>query len=154
MDKEFWIKLSIVVVLLICVFCCVNSSTEPSPEALEQRSISGYNFWETDNSEEYTKFLNELDSNNNREIVSVSCSSYAYQYTGPFNIYTVMYKECEKTDIHYKYYIFETEKEEDYWKFMKSLSDEFEIFDISIGSYAFQYTGPFHTFIVTYRKAL
>lgn len=143
---------------LVVLFCCIGTSRpEPIQDSETLREVNNYSFWETDDSNEYINFLNELDSNNNRKVVSVSNSSYAFQYTGPYNIYAIMYTSnegSEESSIHYKYSIFETETEEELTNFLSSLGDEYEIFDISIGSYAFQYTGPYHTFIVTYRKAL
>lgn len=151
-------ELLLLVGLLVLFFCIISTSkSEPIQDSEPLRSASDYSFWETSDSKEYTDFLNELDSNENREIVSVSNSSYAFKYTGPYNIYTVIYKVCEGSEdnnIHYKYSVFEAETEEELTDFLTSLSDEFEIFNISIGSYAFEYTGPYHSFIVTYRKAL
>ena len=144
-------------ILVLLFFVLSTSKSDPIQNYEPLQSVSDYSFWETTESKEYIDFLNELDSNENREIVSVSNSSYAFKYTGPYNIYTVTYKVYEGSqnkNIHYKYSIFEAESEEELTDFLNTLSDEFEIFNISIATYAFEYTGPYHSFIVTYRNPL
>ena len=97
--------------LVLLFFVLSTSKSDPIQNYEPLQSVSDYSFWETTESKEYIDFLNELDSNENREIVSVSNSSYAFKYTGPYNIYTVMYKVYEGShnkNIHYKYSLFET----------------------------------------------
>lgn len=142
---------------LIVIWVVLSTPSKPLQDSEQLRSLNNYSFWETRDSKEYTDFLNELDSDNSREIISVSNSSFAFRATGPYNLYTVIYKTCEDcndTNVHYEYSIFEPETEEEFTAFLDTIGDEFEIFDISIGSYSFEATGPYHTFIVTYRKAL
>ena len=101
--------------------------------------------------------MNDIDTSSTYEIIAISNSSYGRKYTGPFNVYTVTYKACKdskSTNVKYEYSLFETENEQEYLSFLDELSDEFEIVDVSTGTYSFQYTGPYHIFIVTYRKAL
>ncbi len=151
-------QILVLVECLVILFCCIsNSRSEPIQNSETLQEVNDYSFWETEDSTEYTNFLNKLDSDDRYTIVSVSNSSYAFQYTGPYNIYAILYKlndSSEEANIHYKYSIFETDTEEELTNFLSSLGNEYEIFDISIGSYAFQYTGPYHTFIITYRKAV
>lgn len=143
---------------LVVLFCCISTSRpEPIQDSETLREVNDYSFWETEDSTEYINFLNKLDSDDRYRILSVSNSSYAFEYTGPYNIYAILYtlsEDSEEENIHYQYSIFETETEEELTNFLSTIGDEYEIFDISIGSYAFRYTGPYHTFIVTYRKAL
>ena len=143
--------------LVVLFFFIMNFKPKSIQNVKSLRSAGKYSFWQTSTSTEYITFLNELDIDDNRKIVSVSNSSYAFRYLGPYNIYTVIYEECEKSEkenIHYEYSIFETASKDTFTDFLNTLSDEFEIFNISIGSYALDYLGPYHTFIVTYRKAL
>lgn len=153
---ETFIRLGFIAFLII-VLIALSTPSEPIQDSEQLQSLNDYSFWETRDSKEYTDFLNELDSDKSRKIVSVSNSSFAFRATGPYNLYTVIYKTCENSDntnVHYEYSIFEPETEEEFTTFINTLGDEFEIFDISIGSYSFEATGPYHSFIVTYRKAL
>ncbi len=151
-------KLFIFVMCLLVLFAITLSGCDSSTETSEtQKLISDYSFFETEDSEEYLKFLNEIDGSSTKKIVAISNSSYRRKYTGPFTVYTVTYKICEDTkdtNVQYEYSLFETEDEQKYLSFLDELSDEYEIVDISTGTYAFQYTGPYNTFIVTYRKPL
>lgn len=154
--RETFIRLGFIAFLII-VLIALSTPSEPIQNSEQLQLLNDYSFWETQDSNEYKDFLNELDSDNSRTIVAVSNSSFAFRCTGPYNLYTVIYKACEdanSTNIHYEYFIFESETEEEFTNFINTLGDEFEIFDISIGSYSFEATGPYHTFIVTYRKAL
>lgn len=145
------------VAFLIVLLIALSTPSEPLQDSEQLRSLNNYSFWETRDSKEYTDFLNELDSDSSSEIVSVSNSSFAFRATGPHNLYSVIYKTGEDSgvaNVHYEYSIFESETEEEFTNFLNTIGDEFEIFDISIGSYSFEATGPYHTFIVTYRKVL
>lgn len=153
MKKRFIFVMCLFVLFAITLSGC-GSSTET---AKNQKLISDYLFFETEDSEEYLKFLNEMDGSSTQEIVGISNSSYAYKYIGPFTVYTVTYKICEDTkdtNTQYEYSLFETENEQEYLSFLDELSDEYEIVDISTGTYAFQDKGPYNTFVVTYRKPL
>ena len=148
MNKRF-----IIVMCLLTFFTIALSGCSSSTETYTGNHL----FFETRDSAEYLKFLNDMDASSTQEIVSISNSSYGYKFTGPFNVYTVTYKVCmdtQNTNVKYEYSLFETKKKQEYLSFLDELSDEFEIVDISTGTYAFQYTGPYHIFIVTYRKPL
>lgn len=143
---------------LLVLFAITLSGCGSSTETGEtQKLISDYSFFKTEDSEEYLNLLNEIDSSSTQEIVAISNSSYARKYTGPFNVYTVTYKVCEDTkdtNAQYEYSLFETEDEQEYLSFLEELNDEYEIVDISTATYSLQYTDPYNTFIVTYRKPL
>lgn len=146
----------ILVMCLLVLGAIMLSGCGSSTEKNESQIVSDYSFFETENPEEYLEFLSELDGSS-KEIVAISNSSYGHKYTGPFNVYTVTYKECEDTkdtNARYKYSLYETEDEQEYLLFLEGIDDEYEIVDISTGTYAFQYTGPYNVYIVTYRKPL
>lgn len=149
--KRFIFYLLVLVILGITLSGCGSSAETETVE-----NLSNYSFFETEDSEEYLKFLNELDSSNTHELVAIGNSTYGRKYSGPFNVYTVTYKICEDkkdTNVQYKYSLFETENEQEYLSFLENLSEDKEIVDVSVGSYAFQYSGPFNTFIITYRHS-
>ena len=160
MKKRFIFMMWFVGVLCTIILSGCGSSTENSTETAEEQmslSNSDYSFFETKNSEEYLKFLNEIDNSSTHEIVTISNSTYAYRSNGPFNVYTVTYKACEGTkytNAKYEYSLFETNDQQEYLSFLRILSNEYEIVDISIGTFCIQYAGPFESFIVTYRKPL
>lgn len=148
----------------ISVMCCLvlltvalSGCSDSTETAKTQTLLTDYSFFETQDSEEYLKFLNELDGSSTQEIVAISNGSYAYQVFGPYNMYTVTYKVCEEpkdTNVQYEYSLFEAENEQECLSFLDELGDEYEIVNVSIGTYAFGTLGPYHSFIVTYRKAL
>lgn len=153
MKKRFIFVMCLLVLFTITLCGCTSSTKATETPKL----LVDYSFFKTENSEEYLNFLNEIDNSNTQEIVAISNSSYVHEHTGPFNVYTVTYKVCEDTkdtNTKYEYSLFETENEQEYLLFLDALSDKYEIVDISTGTYAFQYTGPYNTFIITYRKPL
>lgn len=98
----------ILVMCLLVLGAIMLSGCGSSTEKNESQIVSGYSFFETENPEEYLEFLSELDGSS-KEIVAISNSSYRHKYTGPFNVYTVTYKECEDTkdtNARYKYSLY------------------------------------------------
>jgi len=148
-----------VFVICLMIFCislvgCGNSTN--STTQYVQETIGDYSLFKTEDSQEYLDFLKDMDSHNTLEIVDISNTSYALKYTGPYHVYTVTYKVCEFKDTskQYEYSLFSTDNVQEYFKFLDELDSEFEIVDSSIGTYAFQYTGPYDMFFVTYRKLI
>lgn len=151
MKKRFIFMMCLLVLFTITLSGC-GSSTQKA----ETKKLSDYSFFETEDSEEYLEFLNELDRSSTQEIVSISNGAYSHTFTC-HTLYTVTYKVCKNakdTSTKYKYSLFETEDEQEYLSFLNELSNEYEIVDISTGTYAFRVTGPYNVFIITYRKQL
>lgn len=154
MKKRFIFTLILLVLTAITISGC-GASKESSETSTASPLLSNYLFFETENSEQYLNFLKELDSSTTYELVGISNCSYLKGYDS-ITVYTVTYKVCdEKEPNHqYEYSLFETENKYEYLSFLDALSDEYEIVDISYGSYSFEIAGPFSTFIITYRKQL
>lgn len=156
MFKRF---IAIISTVLLCftIGGCGNSN-KTSELQENKKTLTDYNVFETTDSKEYTDFLKELDSSTNRKIVGISNDSYAFSHMGPRTIYTITYKICDNAhdivDTEYEYFLFECHSEKEYLSFLDNLADEYEIFNVSIGSYALAHIGPSHIYIVTYRKIL
>lgn len=116
----------------------------------EEGPLSSISIFRTRNDQEYLQFLTDFNFQN-YEIVDISTGMHTYHYG---ESYVVTYTKKTDTDTSevksYKYYIYKTRSQTEYFSFYSSFDfEKYEILDIStrLGTYHYG-----ESYVITYRE--